>query len=590
MGLAWVVVIIIVIIATVIILRVIMNTYYNASIRQLYTTNKIDPVADIVIIGGGTAGCVVARRLTDKYPHKSIIVVERGQDLRHDRSVYRAENSLNIAYTAPYSQVIVTDYPGVSSTVGAIYGGCSSHNYGLVVQGTKERYRRTWLSKLRMDEDELDKYINKVYSKINVFFLPPSINPIKYVVPMVGITIRNGLIPVKEALDVFINHGPLRADKGLTQNMMDAMEYSTFPKNRKDSENSKVCGKSNIKIEDNYNANGVVNCVCPTQQLYVDPIQGVRASINRQYLPDGYTPKNLTLIAGAEVDTIDPSTLSVTTTDGRVIRSREKMVLCAGGILSPYLLLKSKVKIPGIGKGLVNHYGTQAVFAIKGIKDFSSGPLAFLPYDSSHRDICDKDDTYGNYDFERERKWQILTSGSALTNIDFLKKQGVDTNALQAEGYIFVTYLIYLMDPQTRGEIVVSADGSPKVNLNLFKNKEDCQSLIDGMKYLGRNYNHLRSKYDIKAIFPPENVYRENDNIILDYVKKGVGIADHYSCTMSGVVDSNLALKGYPNFHVVDASVFPAISDGNTEFPAIMIGEIGADKIIRSMCNNESSC
>lgn len=502
---------------------------------------------DIVILGGGTAGCVLARRLADEHPNKIIMVLERGNDLRHDRNVYRSENAINIAYTPPYSQVIVPDYPGVVCGIASMYGGGSSHNFGLVVQGTSQLYSSQWLPKLNITECELNKCIDRIYSTIDVFEIPPSINPISKIPSLIQMGLTQGLTPIKEGIDVFLHLGPLRADDTLSSNMMEGMRQQ-FP---------------DVPIVDDYNAVGVVNAVCSAQRLYINPVNAVRASANCQYLPDGYHSKNLYLVRQATIDRIDPDTLDVHV-NGCKIRAKEKTILCMGGILSPYILLKSGFNVTG--NGLVNHYGTQAIFAIKGIKDFSSGPLAFLP------GIGD----------DNKRKWQIITSGSTLTDMKLLQRQGVNTTQLTADGYTFITFLLFLLYPKSRGKVYVKGDGTPGVDLNLF-NDTDNSSLVEGMRYLYSNYLYLKTQYDINPAFPPADVWERNNSAeLLEVVKTGVIISDHYSCILSNQVNANFQVNGYPNLHVVDASTFPCITDGNTQFPAMLIGEIASNIIFRS--------
>lgn len=550
------VIVAIVIIAFITALVLVVVRVFIASVTSIRMFDYIPTTSpDILILGGGTAGCVLARRLADRYPDKCIMVLERGDDLRHDRNVYRSENAINIAYTPPYSQVIASEYPGVICGISSMYGGGSSHNFGLVVQGTRELYSKYWYPKLCMNDADLNLYLQRIYSTIEVTELTPTINPLSKAVPLAETVVTHGVIPVKEGIDVYLHLGPLRADETLTQHMMQAL-HEKFP---------------NVPIVNDYNAEGVINNICPSQRLYIDSVNGVRASVNRQYLPDGYNPKNLYLVRRAEVSAIDPKNLTVTVTQNGIttkVQAREETVVCLGGILSPYLLQKSGFAIPKTDN-LVNHYGTQAIFAIKGIKDFASGPLAYLP-------------GYETGDIRRWqpdiRRWQIITSGSTLTNFDLLKRQGVDVDRLKAEGYTFVTFLLFLLYPEARGRVYVKDDGTTGVDLNLFDNDIDNESLVQGMKYLYSNYQCLSKWYDIQSVFPTLETLKSDDPAkLLEAVKTGVIITDHYSCTLTDMVDSNFRLKGYPNLRVVDASTFPHITDGNTQFPAMLIGEIAAE-------------
>ena len=91
-------------------------------------------------------------------------------------------------------------------------------------------------------------------------------------------------------------------------------------------------------------------------------------------------------------------------------------------------------------------------------------------------------------------------------------------------------------------------------------------------------------------IYPPLSVLQENNNqSLVKYVKEGVSMTDHYSgtCSITDVIDPvDFSLFGNNKIHVVDASVFPAIPDGNTEFATRIIAEIGADRITNSLLSS----
>lgn len=553
-SLLWMIVIVVLVVIVLSIILACIAYWMNQwAVSNDRTTDKIDLQPDILILGGGTAGCVLARRLADKYPDKKIMVLERGEDLRHDRNVYRTENAINIAYTPPYSEVIPSERPGVVCSVASMYGGGSSHNFGLVVQGTRELYEKYWFPKLNMNNAELSAYFQRIYSTIDILTLTPILNPLPRLPSLAMMGLTQGFTPIKEGIDVFLHLGPLRADDTLTRHMMVGFRHAS----------------PDVPIVDDYNAEGVINGVCASQRLYVDPVNGVRASVNRQYLPDGYCPKNLHLISGVHVDSMDPKSLEVRVGNhtSKTVKAREKTVLCMGGILSPYFLLKSGFDVGTTD--LVNHYGTQVIFAIKGITDFSSGPLAFLP------GTVEPNETI--------RRWQIITSGSILTNFPFLQQQGVDVDGLKREGYLFVTFLLFLLYPVSRGRVYVKEDGGVGVDLNLFDNDTDNDSIVEGMRCIYSNYEYLSTKYEIRPVFPSLGVWTNNDSKeMLAAAKTGVVVSDHYSCILSKHTDANFQLHGHPNLHVVDASTFPHITDGNTQFPAMLIGEIAAEKIMRN--------
>jgi choline dehydrogenase-like flavoprotein len=521
-----------IILAIVIIAVIFIIILYLISAQPYYTNIK-NP--DIIIVGGGVSGCVLARRLSEKYKDKNILLLDQGIDRRNDRAVYRVENALNIAYTKPYSTMVPTDTENIYSTFATMMGGGSSHNFGLAVQGTNEFYSTNWYNKFSITDENMNNYMSNVYNTMEISPITPTIDMKSKIWPMMKLIIQGKFQEVKQGLDVFINLGPLRAGDQLNEDLVESLRV----------------GYTKVHVIDDYNK--ATLCISPTQLLYIDPITGVRASINRQYLPTIY--HNLEVRGNSDVNTINLKELSVTI-DGKIIKAKEKLVLSCGAIFTPYLLYKSGLELPAT---LRNHYGTQMVIAIK-TNEFSSGPLAFLPKGSGDK-----------------RNWQVLTSGSSLTNFPFLEGQGVDVEKLRKDGWTFLTFLVFLLNPKNVGDINYE---DFTINLNMF-HKDDEISLIKAMKHLTKSFEYIEGKYETQLLYPTRDDLYGSDIALLKAIKTGVVATEHHSCTMRSHIDKNMELNEYKNVHIVDASSFPEISDGNTEFPAALIGEIGADVIYR---------
>ena len=141
--------------------------------------------------------------------------------------------------------------------------------------------------------------------------------------------------------------------------------------------------------------------------------------------------------------------------------------------------------------------------------------------------------------------------------------------------------------PKTRGEIRLrSADPNdkPVIDYRLYEHAEDLAVMRSGMKQVDRIFEtEPLSKYVVERNFPPagERTDAEWDELIRSH--SGIGFHPVASCRMGGdeasVVDPQLRVRGVAALRVIDASVMPLLPSANTNAPTIMIAEKGAEMI-----------
>ena len=187
------------VILVIIIVWIIIATVYNS----LQHNDNVSSEVDIAILGGGTAGCVLARRLSEKYPNKNIVLLDRGKDYRNDRNVYRIETALTVAYSEPYSEVLTPDFPGIVCSVAKMIGGASAHNFGLVVRGSNEFYQNNWQTQLNLSSEELNAINVRISSLMDVMPLPVSIDLLARLLPSLGVLFMKGIQEINQGIDVF---------------------------------------------------------------------------------------------------------------------------------------------------------------------------------------------------------------------------------------------------------------------------------------------------------------------------------------------------------------------------------------------------
>jgi choline dehydrogenase len=142
--------------------------------------------------------------------------------------------------------------------------------------------------------------------------------------------------------------------------------------------------------------------------------------------------------------------------------------------------------------------------------------------------------------------------------------------------------------PESRGSLRIrSADPSapPEIRINYLATETDRAAFIDGIKMLRKILAApALMAYSVEEVYPGAKV--ESDEDLLDFCRKTGSTVYHptSTCRMGddplAVVDQRLRLRGVEGLRVVDASVMPDLMSGNTNAPTIMIAEKASDMIL----------
>ena len=284
--------------------------------------------------------------------------------------------------------------------------------------------------------------------------------------------------------------------------------------------------------------------------------------------------------------------------------ARGEVILAAGAFNSPQLLQLSGLgpashlqalgipvvaDLPGVGANLQDHYNGRLVFECAEaftLNDVVSSPLRKL---------------------REGLRYFLMRKGfltmAASTATEFVAAQpgasrpdtqiGLVLYSTEKSGDVLhrfsgFTLLVRLLKPESRGTVLVkSADplAAPMIRPNYLSTPRDCDILVAGMKIAQRlvDAGPLR-RYVARAHEPVQPI--TNDDEWLQYLRARGGISYHPvgTCRMGGdagaVVDARLRVRGFEGLRVVDASIMPTLVSGNTNAPTIMIGEKGADMIL----------
>ncbi|HEY7208516.1 MAG TPA: GMC family oxidoreductase N-terminal domain-containing protein [Gaiellaceae bacterium] len=140
-----------------------------------------------------------------------------------------------------------------------------------------------------------------------------------------------------------------------------------------------------------------------------------------------------------------------------------------------------------------------------------------------------------------------------------------------------------IVKPSSRGKVWLRtplADSKPCVLCNFLTTDEDRESMIAGVRIaLEISEQPSLKKITSEAISVPAS---DSDEDILAWVEQAAQTVYHptSTCAIGSVVDSELRVFGTQGLRVVDASVMPTITRGNTHATTVMIGEKGADLIL----------
>ena len=273
-----------------------------------------------------------------------------------------------------------------------------------------------------------------------------------------------------------------------------------------------------------------------------------------------------------------------------VIRAEREVILSAGAYQSPVLLMLS-----GIGPAEdLSLFGIEVRENLPVGHNLQDHAMATVNYESDGPSLFDAFTPESFALFEEGRG--PLTSNIPEAGSFFRTRPGLEGPDLEihlaasmyydegltaphAHGYVFGSTVV---NPTGRGRVMLRtplADSKPRVLSNFLTTEEDCASMIAGIRLA----LEMAEQEPLQSLRPkpfsvPEG---DSDEQILAFVRQ-VGFTVYHptsTCAIGSVVDPELRVYGVEGLRVADASVMPTITRANTNATAIMIGEKAADLI-----------
>lgn len=524
-------------------------------------------IYDYIIIGAGSAGCVLANRLSED-PNNSVLLLETGGS---DKSIFiQMPTALSIPMnTEKYAwQFSTQPEPYLNDRVmhcprGKVLGGSSSINGMVYVRGHAKDF----------DEWQQTGATNWDYAHCLPYFKKAeswAFGKDEY---------RGG-------------NGPLGVNNG---NQMQNPLYQAFV---------------DAGVDAGYFATKDYN---GQQQEGFGPMHmtvknGRRASTANAYLRPAMQRPNLTVITHALVHKVlleDKTAVGVRFAHQKQIkeiRVNKEVILSAGSIGSPHLL-----QLSGIGpKEVLEKAGIVCLHDLKGVGENLQDHLEFYFQFKCTQPIT----LNGELDWWSKLKigvrWILNKDGLGATNhfesCGFIRSQaGVEWPDLQYHflpaamrydgkeafaGHGFQVHIGH-NKPKSRGSVRVvslNPEKAPQITFNYLQHQDDIQGFRDCVRLTREIINQpALDNFRGEEIQPGTHI--QSDEQIDKFVRESVESAYHPSCSCKmgtdelSVVDPHTKVHGIEGLRVVDSSIFPTIPNGNLNAPTIMLAERAADLI-----------
>jgi len=346
-------------------------------------------------------------------------------------------------------------------------------------------------------------------------------------------------------------------------------------------------------------------------QKHMSVDKGERASSSRAYLGAAAERDNLKIISRVTIDQVlfdgDIAVGVSYRTSGRYLRAyaREEVILSAGSIGSPSILQRSgigpgkvlqaadvavKLDAPGVGANLQDHLEVYFQYECKQPVSLNRHLSWWRKGLIGARWVLTRQGLGATNHFE---SCGFIRSRAGLKwpNIQYHFLPGAmrydGRAAFAGDGF---QVHVGPNKPQSRGSIAIrsgSAFDAPQIQFNYLQDKQDIQDWRDTIR-LTREVLQQESLAPFRGDEIQPGMDVESDAAIDQWVRANVESAYHPSCSVKmgadndpmAVLDGQCRVRGVKQLRVVDSSIFPTITNGNLNAPSMMVGERAADLIL----------
>ena len=526
---------------------------------------------DYIIVGAGTAGCVLANRLSQD-PSKRVLLLEAGKKDNY----FWIDIPVGYLYTIGnprtdwcFETEAETGLNGrsIGYARGKVLGGCSSINAMIYMRGQQYDY------------DHWAELGNRGWGWQDV--LPVFRRSESYQHGADDFHGANGELRVEER----------RVNWEILDAWRDAAEECGIP-----------------KIDEFNRGDNFGNAYFQMNQR-----NGKRWSAVRAFLDPVKARSNLTILTEATVrkicfddNAIKPTATGVVIRQGsheQLFEANSEVILAAGAIASPQLLqlsgigvsetlykhgIQPLIELPGVGENLQDHLQIRTIYsvdntvtlnqrartpwgmALMGLEYFlrKTGPLTMPP---SQLGAFAKTD-----------------SNQPTANIEWhVQPLSLDKFGSPLHRYNAITPSVANVRPTSRGQVTLrdqDPSSAPLIQPNYLSTEEDRAVAVAGLKFTREIMAApALAPFSPQELKPGVHLTRDEE---LAHAAGDLGTTIFHpvgTCKMGkdpmAVVDDHLRVHGVKGLRVVDASIMPTITSGNTNAPTVMIAEKGAEFI-----------
>lgn len=525
-----------------------------------------NPMYDYIIVGAGSAGCVLANRLSAD-PSVTVCLLEAGGSDASPRvqtpagtiTLYKSKIFSWNFFSTPQKQL---NNRRLHTPRGKALGGSSSMNSMIYIRGDASDYDRwaalgctgwSWAEVLPLFKKSEGNQLGQ--------------NPALH-----------GTL------------GELLVDRARDPNPVSALFVQ-------------AADRVGIKRNDDFNGGdlegaGIYNLTQKNAQ---------RLSAYRAFVAPVRERPNLKVLTGCDVQSLTFDGTRVTgvhlVKDGEpvLLKCTREVILCAGSLGSPQILLNSGIgpraeleaagvpvvcDSPGVGKNLQDHLdGLITVRSASPLTlGFSWGSLVSIVASPFKYLLQKKGWLTTNY--VEAGGFARTPLADALPDVQFHFVPGYRSHRgrLFEWGHGYAVHTCVLR-PKSIGELRLNTERQLEIDFNFLANMDDAKVLIEGLKLARKvladsSFDRLRGK----EMLPGAEV--QTDEQLLAYIREYAATVFHPvgTCKMGvdamSVVTPELQVIGVQGLRVADASIMPTLISGNTNAPCIMIGEKAAQMIV----------